>query len=125
MTTEELGGNVPRTVEQVRFEPDLSWESVAAMYRQSVADGGHTMSYAERAREVLRCIATAADRQLGESQSEHLEAIGRLLVVWEGSIMLLEARAERIEAEHAARGELLDIAATRLKEAAATRESGE
>lgn len=85
----EANDTKPRTVEQVRFEPDLPWERAAEMYQQCVADGGHTMSYAERAREVLRCVATAADASLSVSQHEHLEAIGRLLVVWEGVIHLL------------------------------------
>jgi hypothetical protein len=104
----------PRTPEQVRFEPDLPWEKQDAMYRQCVADGGLTMGYGERAREVLRCSGTAADGRLTESQQEHLEAIGRLLIVWEGSLHLLEERAARIEDEHAARGALLDVAGAEI-----------
>jgi hypothetical protein len=106
---------IPRTVDQVRFERDLPWEAVAMMYRQSVADSGLTMSYAERAREVLRCIATASAAVLNEWDRENLEAIGRLLIVWEGSLMLLEEASDESQNIIAARGALLDVAAKAIR----------
>lgn len=114
-TTTEQVANTPRTPEQVRFTPDLPWEQQVAMYRQSLADGGLTMTYSARAREVLACAATAADGRLDPWALVQLEAIGRLLVIWEGSLVLLEERLERIDGEHAARGELLDVAGAEIR----------
>lgn len=110
----------PRTVEQVSFDVGLNHEQIAAMYRQSVADGGLTMSYAERAKGVLSDVITAADSVLDDATREKLKHIGVLLVIWEGSIMLMEDRISRLETQSHARGELLKFARSKIEELQAT-----
>lgn len=80
----------PRSIEQVRFVSGLPWEDVQAIYRQAVADGGYTMSYGSRAKEVLACAATSLDGRWTAGAIADLRFIGTLLVLWEGSLMLTE-----------------------------------
>ena len=79
-----MPNEISRTADQVRFTPHLPWEAQDKMYRQAVSDGGLTMSYGTRAREVLACIATAVHDRIDESTHQKLAAIGDLLIVWEG-----------------------------------------
>lgn len=106
----------PRTIEQVQFVPSLRWEEVEAMWRQAVADGGYTMTYAERAREVLTCVGTAAHDRLTATQQEHLKFIGELLILWEGALMLMESAAEEKDRIIEARGQLLGFAQAKITE---------
>jgi hypothetical protein len=106
-----INAATPRTIEQVRLRPeDGAWDRVAALYKQSVADGGLTMSHGARCAELVHCARTSLDGRWPPEACDLLAHVATMLVAWEGLNVLQAQMIDERDATIDARGQLLDRA---------------